>query len=257
MNGRWWEYYTVRYLVGSVVGAVAILYLGKYSGSPFSEHVQPLLALLLLESDYFPIAIALATLGFAFCYIASSPILVFHTCRAYFRCPKLWKRWKKFSKVRQIIAVIIAITITVGSIIFICSNYLPLLTTILLLLVFIPQIALLIFACIDEFKIIKTFYRDLAKNRAKPAKSKPNKTESDTKEKSLQKEYTTSYRHLREHGNAMGIIVLEVILASALGNLPSINSAVVVLVLWILPGVFAWIIGTALEFNFVDRFPFR
>ena len=50
----------------------------------------------------------------------------------------------------------------------------------------------------------------------------------------------------------MGIIILEVILAYALANLPSISCAVVVLVLWILPGVFAWIIGTALEFNFVD-----
>ena len=49
----------------------------------------------------------------------------------------------------------------------------------------------------------------------------------------------------------MGIIVLEVILAYVLANLHSISCAVFVLVLWILPGVFAWIIGTALELNFV------
>ena len=257
MNGRWWEYYAVRYLVGSIVGAVAILYLGKYSGCQLRKDVQPLFDLLLQESNYFPSAIALAALGFAFCYIASSPILVFHTCRAYFDFPKLKERWKEFGKVRQIIAVIIAMTITVGSIIFMHSNYPPLLTTILILLVLIPQIALLILACNDRFEEIKTFYEKLAKNRAKPAKSKPNKTESDTKEKSLQTEYTTSYRHLREHGNAMGIIVLEVILAYALANLPSISYAVVVLVFWILPGVFAWFIGTVLEFNFVNRFPFR
>ena len=252
MNGRWWEYYTVRYLVGSVVGAVAILYLGKYS--PFCKHVQPLLDPLLQESNYFLSTIALAALGFAFCYIASSPVLVFHTCRAYFRCPTLCKCWKRFSIACWIV---IAIIIMAVSIICADSKHLSLLAMILLLSIFIPQIALLIFVCIDRFKIIETFYEDLAKKRAKPAKSKLNKTESDTKEKSLQTEYITSYRHLREHGNAMGIIVLEVILASALANLPSINSAVVVLVLWILPGVFAWIIGTVLEFNFVNRFPFR
>ena len=243
MNGRWWEYYTVRYLVGSIVEAVAILYLGKYSGSPFSEHVQPLLDLLLLESDYFPIAIALAVLGFAFCYIASSPILVFHACRAYIHCPKLRERWKKFSKVRQIVVVIVITVTAMAYIIFIYSNYLPLLTTILIFLVFFLQIALLIFAWNDRFKTIKTFYENLAKKRAKS---------TNTREKSFQKEYITSYRHLREHGNAMGIIVLEVILAYALANLPSISCAVVVLVLWMIPGVFAWIIGTELEFHFID-----
>ena len=253
MNGRWWEYYTVRYLVGSIVGAVAILYLGKYSGSQCSEseHVKPLFDLLLQESNYFLSAIALAALGFAFCYIASSPVLVFHTCRAYFRCPTLWQRWEKFSKVRQIFILIIAIIVTAGSI-FICSNYPPILTTILIFLVFIPQIALLIYAWIDRFEDIKIFYKKLAEKRAKPTKSEPNKTESDTTEKSYQTEYTTSYRHLREHGNAMGIIVLEVILAYVLANLPSISYALIVIVFWILPGVFAWIIGTALEFKFIN-----
>ena len=259
MNGRWWEYYAVRYLVGSIVGAVAILYLGKYSGSQFSksEHIQPLLDPLLQESNYFLSAIALAALGFAFCYIASSPILVFHTCRACFRSPTLRKYWKRFSIACWIVVVVVvAVIIMAGSIISGCSKHFPLLT-ILLLAIFISQIALLIIACNDRFKTIKTFYEDLAKKRARPAKSKRNKTESDTREKLLQTEYTTSYRHLREHGNAMGIIVLEIILAFALANLPSISCAVVFLVLWILPGVFAWIIGTALEFNFVDRFPFR
>lgn len=244
MNGRWWEYYTVRYLVGSIVGAVAILYLGKYS--PFCKHVQPLLDPFLQESNYFLSAIALAALGFAFCYIASSPVLVFHTCRAYFRCPKLCRCWKRFSITCWI--VVVAIIIMAGSIIGCCSKHLSLLAMILLLSIFIPQIALLIFACIDRFKTIKTFYENLAEKRAKP---------TNTRKKSFQTEYATSYRHLREHGNAMGIIVLEVILAFALANLSSVSCVVVVLVLWILPGVFAWIIGTALEFNFVDRFPFR
>ncbi len=59
------------------------------------------------------------------------------------------------------------------------------------------------------------------------------------------KEYVESYRHLREHGNAFFIVLLEFLLGSVLfySSLPW----GVVLMLWILPAVGVWYFGTRLE----------
>jgi len=62
-----------------------------------------------------------------------------------------------------------------------------------------------------------------------------------------QAEYIESYRHLREHGNALLIIMMEAILSLAIGGAPSLLSCGLLVFVWILPATFAWFLGTWLE----------
>jgi hypothetical protein len=60
-------------------------------------------------------------------------------------------------------------------------------------------------------------------------------------------EYIESYRHLREHGNAFLIILMEVILAAALYAANTTVRFFLLVIIWIVPAAFIWTIGTWLE----------
>lgn len=40
MENKWWEYYTVRYFVGTVVGALLVAALNAEPGSPFEGRME-------------------------------------------------------------------------------------------------------------------------------------------------------------------------------------------------------------------------
>lgn len=84
-NNRWWESYLVRYFLGFVVGAICIAsivgYSGLVPGSIFiGNEAQRVVA---NEPKYgvTSIVIAVALLGLAYCYVASTPITVLHAGR--------------------------------------------------------------------------------------------------------------------------------------------------------------------------------
>jgi hypothetical protein len=52
---------------------------------------------------------------------------------------------------------------------------------------------------------------------------------------------------MREHGNALLIIVMEGVLTMALLQAPNRGILLAMLVLWVLPASFVWFIATALE----------
>jgi len=68
---RWWEYYFLRYFVGTVAGAGAIVFLTRFPGS--SLYVSGLPAIKDVGTLEIKEITALAALGFAFCYVASAP----------------------------------------------------------------------------------------------------------------------------------------------------------------------------------------
>ncbi|MDH6374935.1 membrane protease YdiL (CAAX protease family) [Paenibacillus sp. PastF-3] len=76
--------------------------------------------------------------------------------------------------------------------------------------------------------------------------TKQDDKESETKELLGVNEYVESYRHLREHGNAFGIIVCELLFAFWLIEWSFSPWAIFY---WCLIGFIAWIIGTYLEVN--------
>src|SRR5439155_1112940 len=102
------------------------------------------------------------------------------------------------------------------------------------------QIGLIVLACASRFRVVEEFYRDLASARG-------------GERSSSRSEYVTSYRHLREHGNAVSIVILELVLAFVILRSPSEQAALSIIFVWLVPGVFAWFVGTALESRMVSR----
>lgn len=89
-NPRWWEGYLVRYMVGTPVGAfcvAAICHATFSSAKPYSQYLDTLhgkfaSASLVVDAT---VAVAIAVISLAYCYIASSPITTFHATRMYRR----------------------------------------------------------------------------------------------------------------------------------------------------------------------------
>jgi hypothetical protein len=89
------------------------------------------------------------------------------------------------------------------------------------------------------------FYKDLAERRGAS--------------KFKNGEIVESYRHLKEHGNALSIVVLEILLgivlirgASFVGNEHELLFLALVVAVWVLPGALVWLIGTLIELRFSE-----
>lgn len=232
MENRWWENYAVRYFVGTVIGSVAIALLNTQSGSPFLGKLG-----LLVESKDTPyLGFGLtAALGLAFCYIASAPVLAVHAMRAHLRISI-----NRQSPVKTALCLLSAL---VGAP-FLLGLFLPTITARIVGIVIGLQLGLLLLALVTQGKVIDTFYRELAKHRGL-ANSEKDKAQS------AGAEYVTSYRHLREHGNAFSILLLEGVLAIALLQCGSLPNAGFILLLWSLPAAASWLLATMLESRFV------
>ncbi len=223
---RWWEYYFVRYFPGTIVGALLILFLTGWSGS--SIYGLGLSAAGNFVDIKGSTITALTALGFVYCYIASAPILFWHTTRAYLGLNPLNFRWRFW-----IATGVIVIALTVLAYVCFTLTLLNLLALFLLLLVTVIQVAMIVTAHGDRLKKILSFYSDLATARAR-------------KDASVNG-YTESYRHLREHGNAVFIVCMEFVLAFVILAAPRRAVALFALPIWILPSTYAWFIATFLE----------
>lgn len=234
MENKWWEYYAVRYFVGTVVGAVIIAFLNAEPGSPFEGRLTILGDS--KETTFLGLSLV-AALGFAFCYVASAPVLTLHATRAHLRRSSINTTKYKFG-----FALGLAVLATVS----LLWQFLPPIAAVSSGLVVGTQFGLVLLAVLNKFSIIDEFYRTLATVRAN---GMPKKDDPPTPGA----EYVTSYRHLREHGNAFMIVLLEGLLAYTLLHSPSRDCASLVLLLWLLPAASAWLIGTVLESRLVSK----
>jgi hypothetical protein len=240
METRWWESYLVRYLVGTITGAGIIYWLNVNSTSPLHTILIPNMTIQKELSTIY--LFLLGAYGFAYCYIASGPMLVIHGTRGAF----FDKTLKEVSKV--IISAII-ITCIVA---FVFNKFLSisiLASATFVFVVALQYIMLLISLTINKI-YIKDYYDKLTRQRG-------NKECKDVID-----EYVQSYRHLREHGNAFIILILEIILGFAIYNIPKViftnyNYIVgVIIVIWLIPAGFVWFVGTVLERNMaIGKFP--
>ena len=96
----------------------------------------------------------------------------------------------------------------------------------------IPQLALLSHGHTQPSEIHK-FYQNLVQQRRV------------TKDRGI--DYVDSYRHLREHGNAVSIVLLEVALGFILASMTTNTELLVALIVWLLPAAYTWTLGTLLE----------
>jgi len=233
MENKWWEYYAVRYFVGTVVGAVIVAFLNTAPNSPFKGSMAAIGEL--KEATFLGVGL-FAALGFAFCYIASSPVLTLHTTRAHIRISTI-----KSSK----LLFFAALALPVVAAIVVFWQFLPPIAAASSGLIIGIQFGLILLLFFTKFSIIEKFYRELATVRAKVVPEKD-------KQPMPGSEYVTSYRHLREHGNAFMIVLLEGLLAYTLLHSPSRSCAAIVLVVWLLPATAAWLVGTVLESRLVS-----
>lgn len=240
-DNHWWEFYFVRYFIGTALGAIVVLFLATANSPVFTSQGELATILKTLKPEKFEsgyIAV-LGTVGLAFCYIASAPILVLHAVRG-----SLLK--VRSSTNRKLIAFLSALVLAASG----AQGYVLWLalsikgnpwvsqdfyagTTFLLFvsIIFVGQLFLLWLAMSGREQHAFEYYDQLVKRRASASNAG--------------NEYVESYRHLREHGNAFFIALLELLLGAALFYSPV--PWAVILMLWIFPAAGVWLFGTLLE----------
>lgn len=224
----------LRYLVGTVVGAILVAFLNRHSTSPFVGRLDPLVDL--GDSAFLGVGV-LAALGFAFCYVASLPILVLHATRAHIRLGLLRAHWLLHG---------VTCALPIAAAVFAASRIISLRPALMFGIVVGAEVGLIVVALITRFGPIEEFYRGIAEARSQAEPRENARTTAGG-------EYIVSYRHLREHGNAAGIVLLEGLLAYLLLKVSSPIQAFVLAIAWLFPAVGTWLIATALESRLVSR----
>lgn len=253
-EGKWWEFYLVRYALGTVFGVLIVNALVKsglavpFPDASISEIGKP---------EGYPLLIAY---GLAYCYLSSAPILVFHASRFAMRQTGVrpstigilavsalaaiaW--WSVVNREGFTAALFVSSGITIGSVCFIL----------------LTQVRALYHGMTNPGGMWE-FYRRLDENRRNSAN----------------KELIDSYRHLREHGNAFFVVLLELLLGLGLyvagkvslfppaiigkcvsGNLgcdvmltQGVIQTISVIAIWVVPGAAVWGIGCLLEAQFAS-----
>jgi hypothetical protein len=242
-GSRWWEFYTVRYAMGTVVGAIVFYFLCATVPAlkpllfdSAVAGVEPKISAIKLDSVQLGL---LATYGLVYCYIASAPILVLHAGRFLFARPGALKDWLGYLAGIFLVAAALSFFLSAKNIVHWvvglgCS------------FVLILQYLVIIKTLFNSDAMFK-FSSDLALRRQEAKGG-----------------ITDSYRHLREHGNSFFIVFLEAILGLALVGVASGSSStaqtipthywlILLSILWVFPAVLVWLVGTLFEQRFSEQ----
>lgn len=260
-NARWWESYLVRYAIGTIIGALCVYALLDAIGgsvmakvlmmpSVSQQQLQVLasackdananacVAQLQLYQDLYgfnlPQLILLGIYGLGFCYVASSPGLVVHAVRHQLvsGSDKVPSQNAWFAGIKFVTCFTMAI-ILIPLLAFCCADAViaAWATLIAALILIVWQITLL---CMEyQRDDLLTFYEQLHRTRKYPKIS------------------LDSYRHLREHGNAFFIVVLELMFFAVAMSMMVVFGHnpywPVLLALWIVPGAMVYFLGHRIE----------
>lgn len=247
-ESRWWEFYGIRYAMGTVVGALIIHFIFSTN-----KHLQSLLFLPKDPADFGGAHLALlAAYGLAFCYIASGPVLIMHMARAMFWAPIQKKGWR--SRANRLGAVLAPALIAGEAYWFLSpmqSFPVFLKSTIAALfgMVLALQAVLLTRVFQNSSQQTIRYYRRLIERRERPSSG----------------QYVESYRHLREHGNSflivffefwLGLILFAFVNTGSVTNDPTtaenaIRNLFIVVFLWSMPASIVWFFGNKLEHSLV------
>jgi amino acid transporter len=241
---RWWEFYAVRYAMGTGVGAIVFYFLCSanpgwrtllFDSGPPSAASPNTFVPVALKLDRLQLGL-LVTYGLVYCYIASAPILVFHATRFLLQFRSWW--WLlRYMLVPTMIAIITW-----------WSRNSAFWTILGFLFAFIVWAQYWnAFEALFNGSQLYRFYERLANRR----------------EQANVGGILDSYRHLREHGNSFFIVSLEIILGFALfaagfygsKGASSENSFLLylaILFVWIFPSVLVWLIATNFEREFSE-----
>lgn len=222
MQSRWWEQYYVRYFVGTVYGVLlvsALLLDSPRASLPVAE---------ITNSTHWLSAGVVLAAGLAFCYLASAPVLLLHSLRERFSA-----RGQAFRRIGIGIAVVSLAALACVAWIYIWRPSL-ILDARLAIAPFLIVVSLQILGLLSfRPDSLRAFYKKLTNRRAA--------------EDASRNEYVESYRHLREHGNALLILLSENVLALALWGAGGPKMMLALIVVWIAPATFVWFMATWLE----------
>lgn len=267
--GRWWENYLVRYFMPSIAGIGIVAWL---------IHFEPALRPILFFEQV-PGALDAPTLtllilyGNLFCYVASFPILCFHATRVLDFREHRWLHTKTDGYLLSAVATFFIFLATVSlsgavsafAIFLIVGIY-----SVLQLTRFIGVFRRLDIQIDQEGNSSKSlayvYALMLARRRnthltlTRNARNEPSSNKkAEPIEMRWRKEFTDTYRHMREHGNSAFIFVLEFTLATATfailriwpGN-PSKSLCLIggLLVLWSIPAIGVHLLAQSLERRF-------
>lgn len=225
---RWWEFYFLRYFVGTVVGGSILYYLNGSTTSALHNLIVPSVTAVW---DLGTGAIwLLGALGFTYCYIASAPIFVLHVARlGYLRTN--WLPWRVWLVGAALLAGI-ALFDWHGT-----RSVHDVIATVLFCVCVLLESAAVAFV-LWKGEAVHIYYCDLASSRA--GSGEPIR------------EYVESYRHLREHGNAYLILLFEVVLGIVLSRVRRPSLAIIAVIIWTLPAAINWFVGHILEYRMVE-----
>ena len=251
-SGRWWEFYLVRYALGTVFGVLIVNMLAKSGlAIPFPEGSIAEIS----KPEGLPLLLGY---GLAYCYLASAPILVFHATRFSMN----YKIVRITTIVFMVAAAFLGIAWAARASTKISSPFLYVSTSLAIGIVsflFLLQMRAIHYGTKRSSDMWK-FYLKLDKNR----RAKENR------------ELIDSYRHLREHGNAFFVVLMELLLGMCLfvagkvsiltykelkvcdvkdiacsPETPIIQTVILILA-WIIPAAVVWSIGCHLESEFAN-----
>jgi hypothetical protein len=224
-SSRWWEYYVVRYFIGTIVGAGAMLMFNEFAASPLKGKIFP--AISSFQDAGVHHIVVLVALGFAYCYVASAPMLTIHAFRGQIRSG--YFTWTSIWLVSSFLILFFGLNFYFS---FKYWNW-QILSLAFVSIVLAVQITFFAEAMRTKFKCVADYYWRLSKARASAAPQV--------------QEYVESYRHLREHGNAFFIIIFELGFAMAAISAPDLFILCALLLLWVTPAAMVWGVATLLE----------
>jgi hypothetical protein len=234
-DNRWWEFYFVRYFVGTVVGGAIILFLNASEISSLQNLIIPgVTDVSKLGAQHL---FLLTAMGLAYCYISSAPILVLHAARGAFltQDTKVYN-WIFYG------ALLVVAAVAVGFYCLYSKPNMPMfLAAVLFILIMCLQLVPFGFSLLKDGERAHIYYMKLTKARSRGSEDA--------------RQYVESYKHLREHGNAFFILFFESALGIILVSVPEPYIAFNVLLFWIIPAALVWLIGTVLEARFANEPP--
>jgi hypothetical protein len=241
-SSRWWEFNLVRYFLGTLVGSFIVYLVFNHFVDLFDKadgkYCETFGYLYEIQSFHIKYKIWIfLVFGFVFCYISSAPILVLHATR-------LRNNNQSFN---YFVKYIILFTIFFAVFVFIvwCVNKFEKQSEWLIILVII------LFSFFQIFQLLRTKKNDTIELYKKLTENREMMTTINMKSKATEpngrKTYIESYKHLREHGNAFFIVILEIILGLLLYQIKTPEMMIACILIWILPGSLIWFFGNYLE----------
>jgi hypothetical protein len=263
-NSRWWEFYFVRYAIGTLTGALLVNQASRLS----PELAKIVFFQIDLQKEVYAGTSLLLGYGLLFCYIASIPILVWHSAR--FVAPKaanlipsrfLTKFGAGMSGLRLGFAsglVAIAGLLLLQALLFLWKNSAE--QDFLIKLGILSGLAVLWFEWGALIWLLFNMERAYQSLRSLAEARYRNQNKGGM---------IDSYRHLREHGNSILIVLLELILGGILLGMlhvvetdPAIAESIKIktyaaysipiLVLWMVPGAAMWFVAASFEKRFSE-----